>query len=402
MATSFSRRRVARKIVTAEDENGEDAQGAAAEKPTVRRSVKTSTSRQVRRLAAGADDGEEEEDTVVVRPKKHGLRALDQSPAATPPPATPALQAERPSYTKETLQSLKDSTPSLPSGHGLGDSHHSTQSLEEHEVDVAAKFGEIVKIAPPSSIPTEAEIKEKKERRARLAKEYAAEDFISLEADDDDEFRGDLRLVRGGISADKDTRLVRDDEDFAEGFDEFVDDRQVALGKRAERAQKAKQRSEMQELIEEAEESSDEDDSDAENRAAYEAAQTRAAMYGHQRTVHAPARPSTPPKMTPLPRLSDCIVRLQTSLGILQSTNVQLVQRLDELRREKLDIAQREEEIQRLLKEAGEKYAQLQAEAGAAPASQKLLMNEPGGLENLAALGSPSTQSDADVDMTDD
>lgn len=50
----------------------------------------------------------------------------------------------------------------------------------------------------------------------------------------------------------------------------------------------------------------------------------------------------------------------------MQYTKMQKIKRMEELQREKADIAVREEEIQRLLKEAGENYEKLRAEAGLA------------------------------------
>lgn len=362
--------------------------------------------RQAYRVGQDLDeDGDEEEGSAVVRPTKLGLnaRALEHSALAATPTSSVAQDGARPSYTKEDLQNLKQLTPSLPhdlSNTAAADKDDQTVAQQEKQVDVAAKFGEIVQVTQPSNIPTEAEIREKKERRARLAKEYAAEDFISLE---DDVASDEDWAIAGKKDANENTRLVRDDEDFAEGFDEFVEDGQIALGARAERARKQKQREEMRELIE-AEESSDDEDTDAENRAAYEEAQTRAAMYGQSREATVPARPSTPPKVVPLPRLSDSIMRLQTSLGVLESTKTRMLLRMDELRKEKIEIANREAEIQRLLKETGDKYEKLKAETGAAPTSNNLIMDAPGGLENLGTLkaADAASSSSSDVEMTED
>ena len=117
---------------------------------------------------------------------------------------------------------------------------------------------------------------------------------------------------------------MRDDEDFAEGFDEFIEDGRVALGRKAEREQKRKHEAEIRQLIQEAEGSSDEsDDSEAERRASYEAAQTRAGMDGLQKDSHKHSRERrqrTPPKITPLPSLKSCLERLQVSLKVVQSS----------------------------------------------------------------------------------
>ncbi|KZZ91907.1 hypothetical protein AAP_03126 [Ascosphaera apis ARSEF 7405] len=406
MSSLFAKRRGPRKISTNEEDDENEPDTPVVIKQAARKQKTKSRVRQAYRVGQDLDeDGDEEEGSAVVRPTKLGLnaRALEHSALAAAPTSSVAQDGVRPSYTKEDLQNLKQLTPSLPhdpSNTAAADKDDQTVAQQDKQVDVAAKFGEIVQVTQPSNIPTEAEIREKKERRARLAKEYAAEDFISLE---DDVASDEDWAIAGKKDANENTRLVRDDEDFAEGFDEFVEDGQIALGARAERARKQKQREEMRELIE-AEESSDDEDTDAENRAAYEEAQTRAAMYGQSREATVPARPSTPPKVVPLPRLSDSIMRLQTSLGVLEATKTRMLLRMDELRKEKIEIANREAEIQRLLKETGDRYEKLKAETGAAPTSNNLIMDAPGGLENLGTLkaADAASSSSSDVEMTED
>jgi hypothetical protein len=189
-----------------------------------------------------------------------------------------AGQDDRPSYSKEYLAELAQSTPSTPQNFS------SRQTSEEADIDkaldVRAKFGSLAKYDSHPSILSAAEIKERKERRARLAKEQAAEEFISLGDEDNydlDEESGQLILP----SKEKyvETRLIPDDEDFAEGFDDYTEDGRVPLGRRAEKEAKRKRRKEMEEAIAEAEggggEDGDEDDSEAERNAAYNAAQAR-------------------------------------------------------------------------------------------------------------------------------
>jgi hypothetical protein len=207
-------------------------------------------------------------------------------------------------------------------------------------------------------IPSEAEIREKKERRARLAKEN---DFISL--NDDSGSGGVLLLPRKK----KESRLVREDEDLGEGFEEFVEDGGISLGKKAERERSRRRRAEMEELIHEAEKSStDEDDeSDIERRAEYEAAQTRAGAYTLNKDDNArPPQPRTPPKITPLPSLSDALSRLQSALNSMEATKAAKLKKLEDLLHQKSEISTREAEIQNLLKDAGDNYEKLRIEAG--------------------------------------
>jgi len=315
------------------------------------------------------EDGDEE--SAVITPKRPGLgrRVLEKS--ALQRSLTPSRMSEhlpirvgqdqdRPTYNEDYLKELRDSTPSTPNY--TSSEQAKEEDVEEKAVDVAAKFGEVMEISSigQTVIPSEAEIREKKARRARLAREREQEqDFISLDdAGSEDEWSLDTRRKEK-----QETRLVRDDEDFAEGFDEYVEDGRIALGRKAEREQQRRQREEMRELIEEAENTS-ENDSDAEQKAAYEAAQTRAAMgLNHIDT----SRPKTPPKITSLPRLANSLERLRATLATLEQSKAQLVNRMEELRKEKADIAVREGEIQTLIKEAGEKYERLRREAGLSP-----------------------------------
>lgn len=333
------------------------------------------------------DEGQESE---VVMPKRPGLgrRALEntasQSGSGKHIPLRVGPEQDRPSYNNDYLKELRDSTPSTPKT-------PATDEEKEKTVDVAAKFGEVMKVSAPAAIPSEAEIREKKARRARLAKEHGAtvteQDYISLEDN-----AGDAEWQEGAREDHKDTRLIRDDEDFAEGFDEFVEDGRISLGKKAEREQQRRQREQMKELINDAEGSSDEDDSDIEERAAYEATQTRAAMGKSGRDL---GRPKTPPKMTSLPRLSTCLDRLRTNLAVMEQSKTQMIGRMEELRKEKADIAVREVEIQALIKEAGDNYERLKQEAGQAPraiedGTADGDVQNPRGLESF---GSPMAES---------
>ncbi|KAL1879505.1 hypothetical protein Plec18167_003962 [Paecilomyces lecythidis] len=398
MSSLFKNRNKARRVgpVEEEEENGT----AQDVEPVVKRPTKSKQKSKLR-LSFGPGEtsmAEDEDQSEVVTPKRPGLgrRALEKSalqrswsPSGSSDhlPIRVGQDQGRPVYNQDYLKELRDSTPSTPK------QQSSVQSDEETNkgVDVAAKFGEVIEISRPTSIPSEAEIREKKARRARLAKE---QDFISL--DDGDEEEEDY-LSLDPKREKEETRLVPDDEDFAEGFDEYVEDGRISLGKKAEREQQRRKRAEMRDLIEEAEDTSDEDDSDAERKAAYEAAQTRAAM-GLDHVDH-PERPKTPPKITSLPRLADSLTRLRTSLATMEVSKSQLINRMEELRKEKADIATREVEIQALIKEAGENYERLRAEAGLNPDAEAGLPGDEiqnyRGLESLGtSMASPNAASE--------
>jgi Nineteen complex-related protein 2 len=280
------------------------------------------------------------------------------SPSTTLEQAAPRSghDDDRPSYNKDYLNELRNSTPSTPRDLS---SYTSEDDEPPKGVDVLTKFGTINEDVDTSIIPTEAEIREKKERRARLAKE---QDFISLERDGDGSY-----MQLSTRKQPKESRLVRDDEDLAEGFDDYVEDSgRVALGRKAKAKQQSKERDAMRDMIADAENISDEDNSEAERNLAYETTQTRNAMdglgLGEERND---TQSRAPTIITPIPRLSSVLERLRSNISSLEYTRAKLSKQMADLQREKAEIAVREVEIQRLLTEAGEKYEQLHAESKA-------------------------------------
>lgn len=264
---------------------------------------------------------------------------------------------ERPTYSKDYLDELKSATPNAPKSlRGLHPTAEDEDVLDISELE-GAMIVDTNEKSSPAIIPGEAEIREKKERRARLAHE---QDFISL---NDDEGSGrQLSFLPQRNKAE--SRLVREDEDLGEGFDEFVDDGRISLGKKQEREARRRQRKEMADMIHHAEGTSDEeDDSDAETRAAYEAAQTRAGMDG----LHKPGDDADasimqmPSRITPLPGLSECLERLRTTMMTMEQDMERRHKNMAELEKEKNEILAREVEVQELLKHAGARYAALKA-----------------------------------------
>lgn len=174
-----------------------------------------------------------------------------------------SAEEARPSYSKDYLEELKKSTPSTPRDLiPLG----GEEEEESRAIDIASKFGPsatLTSVEPVSLIPTAAEIQEKKARRARLAKEQQAAGDDEEEpwaSDDSDAFR----TMRNEISLRPkekyaETRLVRDDEDMAEGFEEYVEDGNISLGRKAEREAERRRRAEMADMINQAERGSDEE-----------------------------------------------------------------------------------------------------------------------------------------------
>lgn len=360
-------------------------------RPSIGRSASTSKRKKTTssRLSFGpgeiisGDAAEALENSGLFTPKKStlGRRVIESNalrkslPAYQIPIRGSEDEDERPTYSKDYLNELKSSTPSTPKNlRALSGTADDEGGLDESELD-GAVIVDIEDNLPSTSgiaaIPTEAEIREKKERRARLAHQ---QDFISLD-DDGPGNRQQLSLLPRKKKAE--SRLVREDEDLGEGFDEFVDDGRISLGKRAEREAKRRQRAAMAELIHEAEGSSSamSDDSEAERRAAFESAQTRAGMDGLSKPDPSSAINQIPPKITPLPNLPDCLQQLQTTLNGMQQELARRNARMSELQKEKEEILAREEEVQRLLKEAGDRYAAMRADTGLPVVDPKALVD---------------------------
>ncbi|KAJ5404169.1 hypothetical protein N7509_004040 [Penicillium cosmopolitanum] len=405
MSSKFANRRKPRKIGGDEEDEGEGNGVGAAPEPVVKRPIRPKAKQKSKlNLSFGetsmADD--DDQDSGVVIPKRHGLgrKAMERSAVqrTLDSSAAPRVSqdSDRPSYSNDYLKELRDSTPSTPKA--------STDDEKDRTVDVAAKFGEVMKVSGQSAIPSEAEIREKKARRQRLALEHGAnlkeEDYIALDDNatrDDDDWDA---VVRGDKEEHTDTRLIRDDEDFAEGFDEYVEDGKISLGKKAEREQKRKDRDAMRELINDAEGISDSEDSDIEEKAAYEATQTKAAIGSRSDGID---RPRTPPKMTSLPKLSHSLERLRLSLATMETSKTQMISRMEDLRKEKADIAVREVEIQKLIKEAGDNYERLKKEAGVegdADGAAAGALEQSRGLESIGApITTSATEESNDEDV---
>ncbi|KAI8292234.1 hypothetical protein K4K60_009435 [Colletotrichum sp. SAR11_57] len=345
---------------TQQDDDEDD--GPVVIRPTVSRSgsLKQKKRQSSSRLSfggaqGGGDDGEKTEYTT---PKKAtlGYTALENSAIKNRLPMRTFRDEEedRPRYSKEYLDELQNSTPNTPqnlASQRVHDEDEMDLDASELEGALIVNSDELGSRPQQTNILTDAEIQERKERRARLAQEQSGDDFISF---DDDEGGASLRKKKA------DTRLVPEDEDLGEGFDDFVEDGGLSLGRKAEREEKLRRRREMAEQIKMAEgDSGDESDaSEAERRAAFEAAQTRSGMDGLEKPQTNPAEHllQVPPKITPLPDLSECLSRLQMTMRAMELELADKTKRVEELRQEKESILTRKDEVQELLNEAGQKY----------------------------------------------
>ncbi|KAG8674824.1 hypothetical protein FPOAC2_00859 [Fusarium poae] len=351
------------------------------------------------RLSFGGDDGATgaDEPTAVFTPKKLPLgRALENSAIKRGlgtkglPMRSIGDDDDRPKYSKEYLEELQSSTPNTPQKSSTlppDDSDLMDLDASELEGALIVDSAELNNQPQPTAILSEAEIREKKERRQRLALE---KDFLSLE-DDDDPFARKKK---------DDTRLIAEDEDLGEGFDNYVEDGGLSLGKRAEKERRRQDRRMMEELITAAEghTSDSSSDSDAERRIAYEAAQTRAGMDGLKKPRKDPSQNllQAPPKISPLPSLTECLARLQTTLKGMEDEMKGKHNRVEKLKSERQEIVKREGEVQALLDETGRKYQEAMGQGKVAegkavdvPANAPVEMV---GARGLETLGMPTSK----------
>jgi len=353
-----------------------------------------------------------------------------------------------PSYNADYLADLRSSQPStprdliFPQDNPLDNSETKSSAL-----DIASKFGSSAtalihssSIPQPSLIPTVTEIREKKERRRRLAAEEKVEDFISLDSpgndrafhaaasddSDDDRPRHHRSLIIPAEHFDPDaskyaeTRLVRDDEDIAEGFDDFVEDSgKVTLSRAGLREQESARRRGMEAQIraaqggrggDDSDENDDEevDEEEAARLRAYEAAQTRAGTYGerstglrsserekesslHQRLAHAP-------KIVPVPDFKTVLRRWREMVGVKEEEVRAAKARLDAIRREKEEVRRDEARVVVLLGEAGRRFETLRGEV----ATRRAIEGSGDGAAQGRGLESLGSQVATPVDSADE
>lgn len=259
---------------------------------------------------------------------------------------------DRPRYSKEFLEELQSSTPNSPAVLSAAQIDEDDMELDASELEGAMIVDSPLASSqvPITAIMTEVEVQERKQRRARLAKE---ENFLSLEDEEDDD----------GRKKKEETRLKKDDDDMGEGFDDFVEDGGLSLGKRATKVRRRQERQQMAEMINQAEGNSSDasSDSDAERRIAYEAAQTRAGMDGLKK----PQKDATeellqvPPKITPLPNLPECLAQLQSKVREMQLAIKEKQAAVQQLQDDREEVTKRETEVQALLDDAGKKYQEV-------------------------------------------
>lgn len=338
-------------------------------------------------------------------PKKANLSRIALEKSAQLRAQSPLVpETSRPTeYSKDYIAELRNSTPSTPR-----DLKPSPDEDEDAQaLDVASKFGPMIPAETTSAIPTEAEIKEKKARRKRLAQqESALDDDEDRPWASDDQGEDEFRQHKNEISLRPkekwgETRLIHDDEDIAEGFDDFVEDGKISLGRKSEKEARRRRRAEMAELINDAEGGSDDDgsaDSDEERNHAFASAQARAGRYG-QKIEDVDDGSKTPPRIAPLPNLDSILENLSLDIRTKQQRKAQILAKMQELKDDKVRIEERKAYLQEQLQKTGEEYEKLRLEAGlpALPANEGGRLITERGLDSLGTTplaGRSSENSD--------
>jgi len=377
------------------------------------------------RLSFGPGEGEASADGAdVSTPKKTPLSqrvlentALKKSISQRLPTRATGEDEDRTRYSQAYLEELQSSTPNTPQNlASLRIQDDDEMDLDSSELEgaliIESNDSTAQSIAAPAQVLSEAEIRERKERRARLAQE---KEYISLSNSDEDERDGNyIALSTRTKKKKEEPRLVPEDEDLGEGFDEFVEDEGLSLGKKAEKEARRRRKHEMAELINAAEAGGREedgetsDDSEAERRAAYEAAQTRAGMDGLHRPDELNGSTDGIPRMKPLPDLAESLARMHSLVSGLGEEVSKKRQRIADLEKEKAEIMEREAEVQKILDQAGQKYQSEFGAAGgigAAGAAQSPFRPIPPGLagdfpveRGLESLGATPTRPALDID----
>lgn len=421
----------------------DDDDGPAVVRPAVSRSGSTKLKKKASssRLSFGvtdtADDGSESKSQQPITPKKASSlsqRATENNALRSSlsnrklPTRSFGPEADETSYSKEYLEELQSSTPNTPQNiaslriHDDGDAGAITGG-EAMDLDPSELEGAVVvpqadlsmsTFSTTSHIPSAVEIRAKKERRARLAKEGDA-----YNEDEDDDY-----ISLTPKKKKDETRLIAEDEDLGEGYDEFVEDARLELGKKGEREAARRHRREMAELINAAEgggsdgeDGAEDVDSDAERTAAYEAAQTRAAMGGHHLVDEggggAGGAGLVIPRMRALPELGESLARMRSLVQGVEEQAAAKRKRIEALEKERQEIVAREAEVQEVLNQAGVKYQsamgikqesvvdplKLAAESPLRAASGAATI--PHAERGLESFGTPSRRQEYDEEMAD-
>ena len=277
-----------------------------------------------------------------------------------PTPPTETITS-RPSYTKDYLSQLRDSTPSTPKdiSRYLSEDDSLPDSLDSHTQDPGPS-------ARPAEILDEAVIRALKERRRDRA--TYGDDYLSLD---------------GAAAAKSSSRRGRgQDSDDEETYLKYVHE-PVRLQKDMEAAQKAHKKSQIQEALRRG----DSDDSEAmsevssdewENQQIAKAAPSL--VKSVKRDIHA-----VPEEIIPIPSVQGALARFRAQVDEMKRRRNEIKSVMEELERQRGEIIAREEFVQESLAKAGKEYEELNEEFKASGVNR--------GLDEVGDFGTPTASS---------
>lgn len=254
--------------------------------------------------------------------------------------------SSRPTYTKEYLNQLRDSTPSTPKD--------LSRYLSDDSPDNANSPAPVSK-PRPAEILDEAVIRALRERRRERAR---GEDYVSLDADDA-----------------RPRRAESDDED---AYANYVDE-PVRLQRNMEAAQQKYKKEQIQEALyhSDSEAMSEMEDDEWENQQIAKA---------HPNLIKSRKLDifAAPSEIPPVPTFAAALGRLKDRLEAMKTRRAELLESVRQLEKEAEEIKQREESVQESLARAGKEYEMLREEFKATRANR--------GLDEVGELGSSTIQ----------
>ncbi|RPA96191.1 hypothetical protein L873DRAFT_1829542 [Choiromyces venosus 120613-1] len=392
MRSTFASRRPKARIVARDDEDEEEEEQTNVVKAPPK-SIEQSQSNPARpkgkkrsglRLSFGPDASaaadDEEGEAFTVKKSALSRKAIEKNAARKSSLSAGVIGMEdlnltlgvdRPTYSKEYLEELRSNTPTIPL------SQHADLEVEDVDMDMVGadvpetnnnttltRYGESSKQG--TIIPDEGLVRVMKARRAEKAAKAKAGDYISLNADSNDE-SGEILLK----SKKKESRIQRADDNMydEEELEKYIEDDGIVLGgKAARRAHDRKRRENIREAIKEAEGIHDDEmdmDSDSRDSLAeeWERDQIKKGDFsnssggGIARDLEMLSR--QPPHVTPLPNLDDALQRLEETLAAMEFKKAQAVRQMEALQSEKQEITERETMVQERLQKASEEYEKL-------------------------------------------
>jgi Nineteen complex-related protein 2 len=268
---------------------------------------------------------------------------------AMPMPSTEQISS-RPTYTKDYLTQLRDSTPSTPKdiSRYISEDDSLPESLDSLSMDPGPS-------ARPAEILDEAVIRALKERRRDRA--TYGEDYLSLD------------------NAPKSSR--RQDSDDEDTYLKYVHE-PVRLQKDMEGAEKAQRKSQIREALareSDSEAMSEVSSDEWENQQIAKAAPSL--VKSAKRNIHA-----MPEEMIPVPTIQGALARLRGQVEEMKRRRDEMKGVMEELERQKTEILAREEFVQESLAKAGNEYEMLNEEFKSSGVNR--------GLDEVGDFGTPT------------